>query len=94
MTFETISVISAIIFGLLDVVLFIYQWKEKNRIKAKQEIWNKDIQSIVNISAKMQERIDKNIIQDPKELRSGIEAIGAFANGIHISLKEELKIID
>jgi hypothetical protein len=87
-------VISAIIFGLLDVVLFIYQWKEKNRIKAKQEIWNKDIQSIVNISAKMQERIDKNIIQDPKELRSGIEAIGAFANGIHISLKEELKIID
>jgi len=86
--------ILAIIFGLLDVVLIVYQWKERNRIKAKEEIWNKDTQSIVNIAAKMKERIDNNVIQDAKELRSGIEAIGTFANGIHVSIKQELKIRD
>jgi hypothetical protein len=91
MTPETIL---AIAFGLLDVVLIVYEWKEKNRIKAKEEIWNKDTQSIVNIATKMQESIDKNVIQDAKELRSGIMAIGAFANGIHVSIKEELKIRD
>lgn len=42
----------------------------------------------------MQERIENNMIQDAKELRSGIEAIDAFANGIHVSIKEELKIRD
>lgn len=91
MNLETIL---AIIFGLLDVVLIVYQWKERNRIKAKEEIWNIDTQSIVNVAAKMMERIDNNEIQNAKELRGGIEAIGAFANGIHVSIKEELKIRD
>jgi hypothetical protein len=56
--------------------------------------WNKDTQSIVNVIAKMKERIDKNEIQYTKELREGIMAIGAFVNGIHVNLKEELTIKD
>jgi len=91
MTPETISAIFPAIVGFAIIV---YQWKETNRTKAKVEIWNKNIQSIVNITAKMQERIDKNEIQDVKELRDTIMAIGASANGIHVSMKEELKIKD
>jgi hypothetical protein len=90
----TLDTVLAIIFGLLDVILIVYQWKERNRIKAKEQIWYRDTQSIVNIAAKMQKRIDNNEIQNVKELRSTIEGIGAFSNGIHISIKEELKIRD
>jgi hypothetical protein len=89
-----IETILATIFGLLDVVLFVYHLIERSRTKAKEEVWNRDTQSVVNVAAKMMERIDNNVIQDAKELRSGIEAIGAFANGIHVSIKEELGIRD
>ena len=55
-----IGTFSAIIFLLLNIAQIIYQWKEKNRMKAKEECWNKDVQSIVNIAAKMQERLVAN----------------------------------
>jgi hypothetical protein len=89
----TIETILALIFGILDIAL-VYHWKERNRIRAKEEIWNTDTQSIVNIAAKMQEEIDKGIIKDAKQLKSGIMAIGAYANGIHVSIKKELNVID
>jgi len=90
MTPETILTITSTIIALFEGYLLVIDWKERNRIKAKEEIWNRNTQSIVNLVAKMQERIDKNLVQDAKELRSGIEAIAAFANGIHTSIKEEL----
>lgn len=90
----TLDTIVAIIIAIFEFVLLVDQWKERNRIKAKEEIWNKGIQSIVNIAAKIQERIENNEIQNVQELKGRIEDIGAFANGIHIILKEELKIRD
>ena len=51
---------------------------------------NDDLESLL-VNGK---EIDKKLIQDVKELRIGIEAIGAYANGIHVSIKEELKIRD
>ena len=88
-----LTIIGYIIAGIEGFFLYL-QWKDMKRIKAKEEVWNRDVQSIVNVSAKMQERIDKKMVKDAKELRSGIESIGAFANGIHVSIKEELKIRD
>lgn len=84
----------AIIFGLVDVLLVVYQWKERSRIKAKEECWNKDAQSIVATASEMQKRIDEGVIKSPNELRDGIKAIGAFANGMHVGLKEELGLTD
>ncbi|TSC53231.1 MAG: hypothetical protein LiPW39_387 [Parcubacteria group bacterium LiPW_39] len=84
--------IITIVSVILNIGLLIYGWKEKSRIKAKEECWNKDTQSIVNVAAGMQERIRKNEIQSAKELQEGILAIGAFANGMHVGLKEELKL--
>jgi hypothetical protein len=87
----TLDTILMIVFGIIDVLLIGYELYERNRIKAKEEVWNRDIQSIVNIAAKWQERIDSNLIQEAKELRSGIEAIGQHANAIYTSIEEELK---
>jgi hypothetical protein len=86
----TPETILASAFGILDIFLLFYQWKERSRIKAKEEIWNRDIQSLVNIVA----RVDKNEIQDVKELKQAIRDIGSYANGIHVTLKDELKIKD
>jgi hypothetical protein len=86
-----LDTILMIVFGIIDVLLIGYELYERNRIKAKEEVWNRDIQSIVNIAAKWQERIDSNLIQEAKELRSGIEAISQHANAIYTSIEEELK---
>lgn len=94
MTPEAIISNISTVLALLECVLIVYQWKEKNRIRAKEEIWNKDTQSIVNIAANMEKRIDNNEIQDVKEARDVFMSIGAYANGIHVSMKEELKIKD
>ena len=92
MTLETILALLSPILVVINIILMVVRWKEKNRIKAKEEVWQKNMQSIVNTVAKMQERMDKNLIQDAKELRSGIDAIGNFAHGIYDALNKELRI--
>jgi len=92
MTLETVFQIIGYAIASFEFVLLFIQWKDRNRIKAKEEIWNANIQSIVNTVAKMQEKIDKGEIQTVKELREGINAIGNFANGIHVTIKKELQI--
>ena len=84
-----LELILALLLGILDVIQFVYNQNELSRIKAKLEVWNKDAQSIVNIAAKIQERIKKNEITNVKDLRGQIEDLGAFANGMHIGFKEE-----
>ena len=94
MNLETTIVLVELVIVFVELAIIILDWMEKNRTKAKVAIWNKDAQSIVNSIAKMKNRIDKSKIHNVEEIRSGLETIGAFANGMHVSLKEEIGIKD
>ncbi len=78
----------------MDVALIIYNFYEKNRIKAKLQVWNNFAQGLVNMSAKMEKGIDINEIQDVKQSKVGFRDMGIVANNFHVGLKEELGIKD
>lgn len=90
MTLETILASLSPILVVISIILMVIRWKEKNRIKAKEEVWNENTKSIVNIATEMKNRIDSNQIQDIKELRNVFSSIGHYANSIHTSIEKEL----
>jgi hypothetical protein len=87
----TLDTILAVGFGILDVVLVIYELIQRSRIKAKEGAWRRDMEGIVNSITQLRNRIDNNEIQDIKEVRGGLLVLGNNAHSILAGIKDEME---